>query len=129
MANPNIVDVATINGVSLGWNLTNTLDATLMEASDDYVIKINRIMCTNIHATDAANLNLAITKLNVTPAGVTNLDTSGTFYLAKVISVPANSSLVVLDTPIYMMETDILKGGSSASSTLDLLLSYEAIID
>jgi len=28
-----------------------------------------------------------------------------------------------------MMETDVLKGGSSASSTLDLLLSYEAIID
>ena len=129
MANPNIVSVATINGVSLGWNLTNTLTTTLMTATAEYVIKINRIMCTNIHATDAANLNLAITKLNVTPAGVTNLDTSGTFYLAKVISVPANSSLVVLDTPIYMMETDVLKGGSSASSTLDLLLSYEAIID
>jgi len=100
-----------------------------MTATAEYVIKINRIMCTNIHATDAANLNLYITKLNVTPAGVTNFDTSGDFYLAKVISVPANSSLVVLDTPIYLMETDILKGGSSASSTLDLLLSYEAIID
>ena len=109
MANPNIVSVATINGVSLGWNLTNTLTTTLMTATAEYVIKINRIMCTNIHATDAA--------------------TSGDFYLAKVISVPANSSLVVLDTPIYLMETDVLKGGSSASSTLDLLLSYEAIID
>jgi len=129
MANPNIVSVATINGVSLGWNLTNTLDTTLLTATAEYVIKINRIMCTNIHATDAANLNLSITKLNVTPAGVTDFDTSGTFYLAKVISVPANASLVVLDTPIYMMETDVLKGGSSASSTLDLLLSYEAIID
>ena len=129
MANPNIVSVATINGVSLGWNLTNTLTTTLMTATAEYVIKINRIMCTNIHATDAANLNLFITKLNVTPAGVTNFDTSGNFYLAKVISVPANASLVVLDTPIYMMETDVLKGGSSASSTLDLLLSYEAIID
>ena len=129
MSNPNIVSVATINGVSLGWNLTNTLDTTLLTATAEYVIKINRIMCTNIHATDAANLNLYITKLNVTPAGVTNLDTSGDFYLAKVISVPANPSLVVLDTPIYLMETDILKGGSSASSTLDLLLSYEAIID
>ena len=129
MANPNIVSVATINGVSLGWNLANTLTTTLMTATAEYVIKINRIMCTNIHATDAANLNLYITKLNVTPAGVTDFDTSGDFYLAKVISVPANSSLVVLDTPIYLMETDVLKGGSSASSTLDLLLSYEAIID
>ena len=129
MANPNIVSVATINGVELGWNLTNTLTTTLMTATAEYVIKINRIMCTNIHATDAANLDLFITKVNQTPEGVTNFDTSGSFYLAKVISVPANASLVVLDTPIYLMETDVLKGGSSASSTLDLLLSYEAIID
>ena len=83
----------------------------------------------NKSKSDAANLNLYVTKLNYTPEGVTNFDTSGTFYLAKVISVPANASLVVLDTPIYLNEGDILKGGSSASSTLDLILSYEAIID
>ena len=129
MANPNIVSVATINGVELGWNLTNTLTTTLMTVTAEYVVKVNRIMCTNIHATDAANLNLYITKVNQTPAGVTNFDASGDFYLAKVISVPANASLVVLDTPIYLNEGDILKGGSSASSTLDLILSYEAIID
>ena len=129
MANPNIVSVATINGVELGWNLTNTLDTTLMTVTAEYVVKVNRIMCTNIHATDAADLNLSITKVNQTPEGVTNFDTSGTFYLAKVISVPANASFVVLDTPIYLNEGDILKGGSSASSTLDLILSYEAIID
>ena len=129
MANPNIVSVATINGVELGWNLTNTLTTTLMTVTAEYVVKVNRIMCTNIHATDAANLNLYITKVNQTPEGVTNFDTSGSFYLAKVISVPANASLVVLDTPIYLNEGDILKGGSSASSTLDLILSYEAIID
>ena len=129
MANPNIVAVATINGVELGWNLTNTLTTTLMTVTAEYVVKVNRIMCTNIHATDAANLNLYITKVNQTPEGVTNFDTSGSFYLAKVISVPANASLVVLDTPIYLNEGDILKGGSSASSTLDLILSYEAIID
>ena len=129
MANPNIVSVATINGVELGWNLTNTLTTTLMTVTAEYVVKVNRIMCTNIHATDSANLNLYITKVNATPAGVTNFDTSGDFYLAKVIAVPANASLVVLDTPIYLNEGDILKGGSSASSTLDLILSYEAIID
>ena len=129
MANPNIVSVATINGVNLGWNLTNTLTTSLLTVTAEYVIKINRIVCANVHSSAAANLNLYVTKLNTTPAGVTNFDVSGDFYLAKVISVPANSSLVVLDTPIYLMETDVLKGGSSASSTLDLILSYEAIID
>ena len=129
MANPNIVSVATINGVSLGWNLTNTLTTTLLTVTSEYVIKINRIVCSNVHATDAANLNLYVTKLNYTPEGVTNFDTSGDFYLAKTISVPNDASLVVLDTPIYLNEDDILKGGSSSSSSLDLFISYEAIID
>ena len=129
MANPNIVAVATIEGGNLGWNLSNTTTTTLVTVSSEYIMKINRISCANIHATDSANLNLYITKVNATPAGVTNFDTSGDFYLAKVIAVPANASLVVLDTPIYLNEGDILKGGSSASSTLDLILSYEAIID
>jgi len=129
MANPNIVSVATINGVSLGWNLTNTLTTTLLTVTSEYVIKINRIVCSNVHATDAANLNLFVTKLNYTPEGVTNFDTSGSFYLAKTISVPNDASLVVLDTPIYLNEDDVLKGGSSSSSSLDLFISYEAIID
>ena len=30
MANPNIVDVATILGGNAGWNLTNTLTTTLL---------------------------------------------------------------------------------------------------
>ena len=129
MANPDIVSVATINGVSLGWNLSNTLDATLLTVTDEYVIKINRIVCANVDGSNAADLNLFVTKTNYTPAGVTNFDTSGSFYLAKTISVPADASLVVLDTPIYLNEGDILKGGASASGDLDLIISYEALID
>ena len=129
MANPNIVDVATINGVSLGWNLTNTLTTTLLTVTAEYVIKINRIVCANVDGSSAADLDLFVTKTNYTPAGITNFDTSGSFYLAKTISVPADASLVVLDTPIYLNEGDILKGGASASGDLDLIISYEALID
>jgi len=129
MANPNIVDVATINGVSLGWNLTNTLTTTLLTVTAEYVIKINRIVCANVDGTSAADLDLFVTKTNYTPAGITDFDTSGSFYLAKTISVPADASLVVSDTPIYLMEGDILKGGASASGDLDLFISYETLID
>ena len=72
---------------------------------------------------------LSITKSNFTPDGVDNFDTSGTFHLAKTVSVPADATLVVLDTPIYMMETDILKGGAGAASDLELFISYESIDD
>ena len=129
MANPNIVAVATIEGGSLGWNLTNTLTTQLLTVNTDYVVKINRIVCTNIHATDAANLNLYVDGMGNGAAGFTGTTGDATIYLAKVISVPANASLVVSDTPIYLMEADSLKGGSSASSTLDLFISYETLID
>ena len=129
MANPNIVSVATIEGGNLGWNLTNTLTTQLLTVDAEYVVKVNRIVCTNIHATDAANLNLYVDGMGSGAAGFTGTTGDAAVYLAKVISVPANASLVVSDTPIYLMEGDILKGGSSASSTLDLFVSYETLID
>jgi len=129
MANPNIVSVATINGESVGYNLTATTTTTLMTVSSGKVLKINRITCANVDGTNAADLSLSITKANFTSAGVTDFDTSGTFFLAKTVSVPADATLVVLDTPIYLMEADVLKGGASAASDLDLVISYEVIDD
>ena len=129
MANPNIVSVSSIKGESVGFALTATTTTTLMTASADKVLKINRITCANVDGTNAADLTLSIVKANFTPDGVTNFDTSGTFHLAKTVSVPADATLVVLDTPIYMMEADVLKGGANAASDLELFISYESIDD
>ena len=129
MANPNIVNVATINGESVGYNLTATTTTTLMTVSSGKVLKINRITCANVDGTNAADVSLSITKANFTSAGVTDFDTSGTFFLAKTVSVPADATLVLLDTPIYLMEADVLKGGASVASDLDLFISYEVIDD
>ena len=129
MANPNIVSVATINGESVGYNLTATTTTTLLTVSSGKLLKINRIVCANVDGTNAADLSLSITKANFTSAGVTDFDTSGTFFLAKTVSVPADATLVVLDTPIYLMEADVLKGGASVASDLDLFISYEVIDD
>ena len=129
MANPNIVSVATINGESVGYNLTATTTTTLLTVSSGKLLKINRITCANVDGTNAADVSLSITKANFTSAGVTDFDTSGTFFLAKTVSVPADATLVVLDTPIYLMEADVLKGGAGAASDLDLFVSYEVIDD
>jgi hypothetical protein len=129
MANVNLTNVTSILGESVGFNLTNTLTTTLLTVSADKLIKINRITCANVDGTNAADLNLFIAKANFTSAGVTNFDTAGNFYIAKTISVPADSTLVVLDTPIYLMESDVLKGGASAASDLDLIISYEVFDD
>jgi hypothetical protein len=128
MANPNIVNVATINGGSLGFHLTTTTTTALITANVGTLIKINSILVANVDGTNAATVTLSITKLNTTPAGITNLDTSGDFFLAKTMNVPADDSLVLIDKPIYMMEQDVLKGGASVASDLDLFVSYEVIL-
>ena len=129
MANPNIVSVATILGGNAGWNLSTGLTTTLATVTAEYILKINRIVCTNVHATDAANLDLFVDGRGSGTTGVTTTGADATVYLAKTISVPADASLVVLDTPIYLMEGDILKGGASATGDLDLFISYETLID
>jgi hypothetical protein len=129
MANPNIVSVTSIKGESVGFALSATTTTTLMTVSADKLIKINRITCANVDGSSSADLTLSITKSNFTPDGVANFDTSGTFHLAKTVSVPADATLVVLDTPIYMMESDVLKGGANAASDLELFVSYESIDD
>ena len=127
MANPNIVNVASIYGTSLGFHLTATLTTTLITVSSGFVLKINSILVVNVDGTNAANVDVSVVKLNVTPAGITDLDTSGTFYLAKTVSVPADDILVLIDKPIYIMETDVIKGGASAASDLDMFITYEVI--
>ena len=128
MANPNIVNVATIAGGSLGLHLL-VADTPLITVTAEYIVKINSILVANVDGTNAATCDVRIVKLNVTPLGITNLDTSGTFYIAKTVSVPADDVLVLIDKPIYLMETDVLQARASVASDLDLFVSYEVIID
>ena len=130
MANPNIVAVTSILGGNLGFNLSNTLTATLATVGSGVVVKVNGITVANVDGTNAANVDLFVDGL--TTAGATGFAGTGadaTVYLAKTVSVPADATLVLVDTPIYLMEGDILKGGASAAGDLDLFVSYEVIND
>ena len=130
MANPNIVAVATIFGESVGYNLTATTTTTLMTVSSGKLLKVNRITVANVDGTNAADVSLFVDGLTTAGAdGITPTGASATVYLAKTVSVPADATLVLSDTPIYLMEGDILKGGASAASDLDLFISYEVLDD
>ena len=131
MANPNIVSVSSIYAGNAGWNLSSTLTATLLTVDADKILKINSIICSNVDGTNAATLNLYVDGIATSSHsdGVTTTGTDATVYLAKTISVPADATLVVIDSPIYLMEGDVLKGGASAASDLDLFVSYEVIDD
>ena len=129
MANPNIVNVTSIYGGNASWNLSNTLTATLLTVSADVIVKVNSIIVANVDGTNDATLNLYIDGVGTTVTGVTGTSLATAIYLAKTVNVPSDDILVVIDKPIYLMEADILKGGASAASDLDLFMSYEVIND
>jgi|TARA_R110001583_G_C5536911_1_gene399067 hypothetical protein len=128
MANPNLVNVATINGGNLGFNLSATATATLLTVASDVILKINRITVANVDGSSSANVDLFVDGMG---SGATGISATGaaTVYLAKTVAVPADSTLVLVDSPIYLMEADILKGGASAAGDLDLYISYEVLND
>ena len=129
MANPNIVNVTSIVGGNLGFNLSATATDTLATVAADKIVKVNRITVANVDGTNAATFDLFIDGLGSGASGVTTTGADSTVYLAKTVNVPADSTLVVVDSPIYLMEADVLKGGASAASDLDLFVSYEVIDD
>ena len=129
MANPNLINVSSVLGANAGFNLTNTATATLITVAADKLVKINRISCANVDGTNSADVDLFVDGMGTGSTGVTTTGADATVYLAKTVAVPADTTLVVVDTPIYLMEGDILKGGASAASDLDMFVSFEILDD
>jgi len=118
MAAPNIVNVTSILGTTTVAELTTTLTTTLVTCAADKVNKINLIRVTNVTSSDATC--------------TIDSEVSGTFTkLADTLTVPANSSVDVIDknSSFYLQETDLIRGGASAASTLEVTISYEVIDD
>ena len=111
MAIPNIVSVSSIYGTTVVSVLTTTLTTTLVTAASDKVHKINLIRCSNITDNDAT---------------VTfDIEVSGTHkMLANEVTVPANSVVDIVDknSSVYLQETDLIRGGASAGTTVDSVI-------
>ena len=118
MAIPNVVSVSSIYGTTVVSVLTTTLTTTQVTAASDKVHKINLIRCANITDSDAT---------------VTfDIEVSGTHkMLANEVTVPANSVVDIIDknSSVYLQETDLIRGGASAGTTIDCVISYEIMDD
>ena len=129
MANPNIVSVSSIYGESIGEALTTTVTTDIMTVASNKLLKINYIQVANDHATNATVVTVAIVKADFTSAGIgSGEDNAATIYLCSTMTCPADDVLIVLDKPIYLMETDVLEGGANPA-TADIFISYEVIND
>tara|TARA_R100000008_G_C3527791_1_gene137537 strand:- start:27 stop:395 length:369 start_codon:yes stop_codon:yes gene_type:complete len=121
MAAPNIVNVSTITGITTGRALTTSLTTALVmnPASSGKVFKINSIIVSNVDGTDNADVSMEFYDATNTTA----------FRLASTVTVPADSTLIVSDknSSFYLEEGDLLRGGASANSDLEAVISYEEI--
>ena len=120
MATPNLANVATINGFTINGAVT-TSDTDIITVPSDYIYKINTIIITNIDGTNAQNFTLKV-----------STDAASTYHnIASTISVPADSTLVVIDknSAFYLDETDLLKVTASANSDLTYCVSYDLMKD
>jgi hypothetical protein len=123
MANPNIVNVTAILGVTTYLTPANTTANTLLSnaSGSGLVYKINQIVCANVNGASAVNATVAI---NSAAAG------AGTNYpVISTIAVPASASVIAVDktTAIYLMEDSSIVVTSGTSSGITYTISYESI--
>lgn len=126
MAAPNIVNVTTIVPHTVSITPSDTSRNALVAApSSGTAYKINQIIVSNIDGTNAVDATVELRLAD------------GSTYRAigSTISVPADSSLVMLDktTMLYLVDTSVtgeastLWATSGTASKLTFTCSYEAI--
>jgi hypothetical protein len=129
MANPNIVNVTVINGVTT-YLTPSVITAVVLlpnAAASNKVFKINQIVVANTTGT-AANTTVSIYTNGAVAQG--SAPSGGTaFPVAATISVPGNASLIVVDktTAIYLQEGTSITVTSGTASALTYSISYEDI--
>jgi len=121
MADPNIVNVTSIYGRTMGSNLNTTTSTALLTCGTNKLIKINTILVSNIDGTNDATVSCYFY----------HSDAGQSRSIATTVNVPADSTLVLIDknTSIYLQESDQIRAGASANSDLTMIISYELIDD
>lgn len=132
MANPNIVNVTSIYGntayvtpsttsATTSWTYNGSTSLTGLTPAAGTVNRVTQIVVSNTTAS-AANATVAVAN-NATFG-------SGTAYnIAYQISVPANSTLIVVDktTSFYVTENQSVGVTSGTASALTYVATFEAI--
>lgn len=118
MAAPNIVNVTTITGKTVGAALTtSSADIVTNAAASGKVFKINAIYVSNVDGTNNADVTV----------GFFDSSANATYELANTITVPADASLDLISKHIYLEEGDKITALASANSDLEIVVSYEEI--
>lgn len=128
MANPNIVNVANIYGVTTYYTPSGTTAVSLLNnaASSGKVYKIESLVVAN---TSASAVNCSVAYYSAATAQG-SAPSGGTSYpICSTVSVPANASIVIVEKSngFYLMENSCISITSGTANNLTFTVSYEDI--
>ena len=127
MANPNIVSVSSIYG-NTTLNAVTTAGVVVADnagsATTNKLFKVNLLSISNVDGVNDANVSVQILS-NV------NAGSGKTMHLVKTVTVPADSTLIVIDknTSMYLMQDMQIKVIGSTAGDLEAICSYDVIDD
>ena len=123
MAAPNIVNIAAMYGKIVTADLTSTSAISVVSnaAASGKVFKIDSLVVANIDTANAVNITIN----HYSAAALSGTATP----IASTISIPANSTLIVIDktTTIYLEENMSIGATAGTASKLKVVCSYEDI--
>ena len=130
MANPNIVNVATLTGNTTYYTPSGTSAVILLPnaAASGLVFRVNQIVCANVNGSSAVNATVSVYTNGAVAQG--SAPSGGTAYpIISTISVPANASLIAVDktTGLYLQEGTSISITSGTASGITFTISYESI--
>ncbi len=115
MAAPNLLGTTTVTGkTALATLTTVTANVITNSSGSNTVDKLNSIVLGN-YSGSAVTANVMINR------------SSTVYYIGGTVSIPANSTLVLLgkDTSLYLEEGDVLQANVSANTSVSMSASYE----
>jgi hypothetical protein len=122
MAAPNIVNVASIIGVSTFIGINTTAPVVLISnaASSGTVLKLNTLMASN---TASSTATITVKIFSAAAGAGTSVS------IASSISIPSGSTLAIIgkDTPLYLEENRSIGAIAGTSNAIDVVASYETI--
>jgi hypothetical protein len=120
MAAPNVVNVSSIIGKTQGGALATTL-GDWVTCLTDKLVKVNSVIIANVDGSTNADVDVIFYDSSATTS----------IHLAKEVTVPSKSTLVVLgkDAPIYLEEGDKIQAKASVAGDLEIVVSFEILDD
>ena len=121
MAAPNIVNVTSIYGKTMGAALGTSANTDILTCPSDKVLKINSIIVANVDGSNASSVTVHFYDNSA----------SARYNIAHTVDVPADATLVVIgkDSPIYLEESDQIEAEAADASRLEIIISYEELDD